>query len=296
MKSGLKTALAAALFLAAVSAAGSAQENSAKRLSSIVSVAVEEYRKAVDAQGKLISQDEYTETSEFLRDATMVAQRLRGYNAPLTQALLDTLIQAVERRALPADVRLIHERFKGALGAAGALDMPSAPLDTARGHALFAQHCLSCHDDRGLGEGIGAKGLPLPVPPIGSARLTPNLTPTLAYNVVSGGIRGTPMVSFAETLTPQDRWNVVNYVYMLRGTKMDLPAAPADASAAPGAAAAHSVLALLDSALDFARSGRTAEAGDRAFDAYIAFEPLETPARARQPGLVSTMERHFADL
>src|SRR4029078_6793613 len=34
---------------------------------------------------------------------------------------------------------------------------------------------------------------------------------------------------------------------------------------------------------------------DRAFDAYIAFEPLETPARARQPGLVASMERHFAD-
>ncbi|HKY97968.1 MAG TPA: FTR1 family protein, partial [Gemmatimonadaceae bacterium] len=40
---------------------------------------------------------------------------------------------------------------------------------------------------------------------------------------------------------------------------------------------------------------KSAEAGDRAFDAYIAFEPLETPARARQPGLVASMERHFAD-
>ena len=69
----------------------------------------------------------------------------------------------------------------------------------------------------------------------------------------------------------------------------------ADATAAPGTAAAHSVLSLLDSALEFAKIGRTADAGDRAFDAYIAFEPLETPARARQPGLVASMERHFAD-
>ncbi|MGH7663743.1 MAG: FTR1 family iron permease, partial [Gemmatimonadaceae bacterium] len=34
---------------------------------------------------------------------------------------------------------------------------------------------------------------------------------------------------------------------------------------------------------------------DRAFDAYIAFEPLETHARARNPGLVASMERHFID-
>ena len=88
---------------------------------------------------------------------------------------------------------------------------------------------------------------------------------------------------------------MVNYVYALRGQKMELPAVQADASAAPGAPAARSVLALLDSALEFARSGRTAEAGDRAFDAYIAFEPLETPARARQPGIVASMERHSAE-
>jgi hypothetical protein len=54
-------------------------------------------------------------------------------------------------------------------------------------------------------------------------------------------------------------------------------------------------MALLDSALDFAKNGRRADAGDRAFDAYIAFEPLETPARAKQPGLVASMERHFAE-
>jgi high-affinity iron transporter len=201
----------------------------------------------------------------------------------------------VNRRVPPADLRLIHARFKGALGAAGALDLPTAPLDTARGRALFTQSCSSCHGDRGLGDGVAAASSPIPVPPIGSAELTPDLTPTLAYNVVSVGVRGTPMPEFGSTMTPQDRWNVVNYIYAMRGTKMELPAAQADATGAPGAAAARSVLALLDSALDFARAGRTSDAGDRALDAYIAFEPLETPARAKQPGLVATMERHFAD-
>ena len=47
-------------------------------------------------------------------------------------------------------------------------------------------------------------------------------------------------------------------------------------------------MTLLDEALAAARAGRTADAGDRAFDAYIAFEPLETPARAQSPGLVAS--------
>ena len=294
MKSGIKNGLLALLVTVVSAASGSAQENSAKRLSSIVSVAIEEYGKAVDTQGNLISADEYSETTGFLDDARLVSTRLKGYNAVQTQAVLDTMIGAVKNRRPPQDLRLLHARFNVALGSEGALDLPSAPLDLAKGHTLYTSNCSSCHGDSGLGDGVASKTLKVPVPGIGSTSGTPTLSPTLAFNVVSVGVRGTPMPSFAASLTAQDRWNVVNYVYSMRGTKMELPAA-ADVTAAPGTAAAHSVLSLLDSALEFAKKGRTADAGDRAFDAYIAFEPLETPARARQPGLVASMERHFAD-
>jgi len=60
-------------------------------------------------------------------------------------------------------------------------------------------------------------------------------------------------------------------------------------------AAARQVIALLDEALAAAKAGRVAEAGDRAFDAYIAFEPLETAARAVDPGAVTAMESRFAE-
>jgi high-affinity iron transporter len=270
------------------------QENSAKRLSSIVSVAVEEYRKAVDDRGNVISAEEYAETTSFLHDARAIAARLKGYNAPPSQAVLDTLIAAVKARRPPQEIQLVEARFRGALGVAGAMDLPSGPLDTARGHALYTSNCTSCHGEAGRGDGPGVKSLTVAPPAIGDVKKTPDLTPTLAYNVVSVGIRETPMPAFS-TLSPQDRWDIVNYVYSLRGQPMVLPVAEADATAAPGTAAARTVIALLDSALEFARTGRPAEAGDRAFDAYIAFEPLETPARAKQPGLVASMERHFAD-
>jgi high-affinity iron transporter len=55
-------------------------------------------------------------------------------------------------------------------------------------------------------------------------------------------------------------------------------------------------MSLVDEAIGAGRGGRTDEANDRAFDAYIAFEPLETPARAKNPGRVAAMERHFAEL
>ncbi|MDQ3081634.1 MAG: cytochrome c/FTR1 family iron permease [Gemmatimonadota bacterium] len=293
MNPGFKLGLAVLILTVANPVAAQAQENPAKRLSSIVSVAIEEYGKAIDDNGRLVSDLEYAETTSFLEDARGVAQRLRGYNARASQALLDTLAIAVNAKRPPREVKLIQARFNGALGAAGALDLPTGPLDTALGHTLYTANCASCHGDRGLGDGPAAKGLPIVPPPIGSASEIPDLSSTLAYNVVSVGISGSPMPAFAN-LSPQQRWNIVNYVWALRGSPMEIPAA-ADAAAAPGDAAARSVLALLDSALDFAKAGRIADAGDRAFDAYIAFEPLETPARAKQPGLVASMERHFAD-
>jgi high-affinity iron transporter len=55
------------------------------------------------------------------------------------------------------------------------------------------------------------------------------------------------------------------------------------------------VLTLLEQSLNAAKTGRPGDAGDKAFDAYIAFEPLEAPARAKSPGLVVSMERQFAE-
>src|SRR5262249_1561534 len=66
------------------------------------------------------------------------------------------------------------------------------------------------------------------------------------------------------------------------------------ANTRPGAASKVSV-SLLDQSLTAARNGRWGDAGDRAFDAYLAFEPIETPARARNPGVVASMEKLFGD-
>ncbi|HEY6090043.1 MAG TPA: cytochrome c/FTR1 family iron permease [Gemmatimonadaceae bacterium] len=272
-----------------------AQENPAKRLSSIVGVAVEEYAKAVDDHGKLVSKDEYDETYGFLADARQVAARLSGYDAATARAILDSLTAAVAAKQSPVAVRELHRHFLASLGSAGAMDLPKAPLDASEGRALYVKNCSSCHGVTGAGDGPAAHTLSTQPLGIGGRKLTPELTPTLAYNVISVGVRGTAMAAFAASLTPQQRWNIINYIYTLRGEKLALPVARRDATAIPGDTASPVIMALLDSALDFARNGKIAEAGDRAFDAYIAFEPLETPARAKKPSLVATMERHFAD-
>ncbi|HSU98132.1 MAG TPA: cytochrome c/FTR1 family iron permease, partial [Gemmatimonadaceae bacterium] len=152
----------------------------------------------------------------------------------------------------------------------------------------------SCHGSRGLGDGPTARTLSTAVPAIGSAAATPNLTPTLAYDVASVGINGTAMPAFGASLTAQQRWDVVNYVYKLRGQPMSLPSQPIVAGTNASSTAA-SIVALLDSSLASAQRGNVTAASDGAFDAYLAFEPLETVVRAKDPGLVSSLERSFGN-
>ncbi|MES2359162.1 MAG: FTR1 family protein [Gemmatimonadota bacterium] len=270
------------------------QDTAARRLASIVSVAVSEYGLAVDKRGQLISAEEYAEVAGFLENASEVAGRLEGRDAPAASAALQELIDAVKQKRPPAALEQYRASLLSALGDAAALELPSAPLDTAVGRQIFTESCASCHGSRGLGDGPVARTLSTAVPAIGSAAGTPNLTPTLAYNVTSVGINGTAMPPFGESLTPQQRWEVVNYVYQLRGQPMPLPSQAAGAGAGASSTAA-SIVALLDSSLASARRGNAATASDGAFDAYLAFEPLETVVRAKDPRLVSLLERLFGE-
>jgi high-affinity iron transporter len=360
-----------------------AQEHPVRRLANIVSVAVVEYAKGVDAHGSLISSTELQEATDFLADALTQAARLPGERAN-ARTLLDSLVAAVTARRPPDVVKALELRFAAALGSEAVLEMPTRVADPGQGRFLFARTCASCHGLTGRGDGPEARRLKPPPASIGDETTMHDVSPATMYRVLSVGIAGTPMIGYAASLTPDDRWNIVAYLTSLRstpqrtaegeglytqrcvqchgalgmgdgalartlsrmpqevgslswqssrtdrqlaqvvrdgvsGTAMpsspdllpsqvagvvaylrtlsfrNMPAAVTVASQDDPAAAALSVLALLDASLTAARSGRTGDAGDRAFDAYIAFEPLETPARARNPGLVASMERSFAE-
>jgi high-affinity iron transporter len=387
MKSHVAIAACAALIgFGAIPTLG-AQEGPAKRVASIVGVAVEEYGKAVDARGSLISQLEYDEAVSFLKDAKDVAARLSGARAATAQAVLDSINIAVLAKRPPADLAALNKRFAAALGTEGALDLPTKAIDLAEGKAIYDRYCASCHGALGLGDGPGAKGMKPPPPAIGTREAMHSVSPALMYRIVSVGVAGTPMVAWADRLSADERWNAVAYINSLRASPQqvaegeglyaqrcvtchgatgadDGPAASmlsklppelgsfawqversdadivaairsgatgtampasrdltdaelatmvafvrtlpgkqpatggssvASRGAQDGVAASRHVMSLLDESLAAARAGRTADAGDRAFDAYIAFEPLETPARAKSPGLVANMERLFAD-
>jgi high-affinity iron transporter len=377
---------AAVLTVGALAAPGRAlaQERPAKRVASIVSVAVEEYAKGIDAAGQMISQQEYDEAVSFLADARESASRLSGARSDSARVALDSLSAAMRRRVAPARLNDWHARFVALLGADAALDQPTRPIDLANGRAIYARLCTECHGTAGKGDGPRAAKLNPKPAALGDGVEMRARTPAIQYRILSVGIAGTPMSAWGNELTPDQRWDVIWYLHSMRavgapaegeglymqrcagchgvsgGSDGALSAAlakvPAELSsfawqadrsdeqlgaairdgvagtsmppgrdlseedlrrlvshvrtlamsapdnvvttaslAGDASLLGKRVLSILDEAVAFARLGKRAEAGDRAFDAYIAFEPLETPARAKNPGKVGAMERHFAD-
>lgn len=348
-----------------------AQEPPAKRLSAIVGVAVDEYAKGVDASGRIISAVELEEATGFLSDARDVARRLVSPTADAVRLILDSLSVAAARRVVPAQITQLYLKFVDALGTEGALDLPTRPVDVGRGRVLYEANCAQCHGASGAGDGPAAKTITPPPEPIGSGAAMNTVTPALMYRVVSVGVAGTMMTSWAAKFSSDDRWAIVAYVISLRASDADrtsgasllrlrcsrcdgasppasrsfawqaersdsqIVAAMAAGDTAAGLngraataaersrmvaalraspivtprldqaapttdpadprAAARRALRLVDDALTAAHERRASDAADLAFDAYIAFEPLEAGARMRNPGLVADMERHFAD-
>jgi mono/diheme cytochrome c family protein len=79
------------------------------------------------------------------------------------------------------------------------------------GAALYSANCASCHGASGNGDGPAAAGLPVHPANLTEAHLLTHTPGDLFWWVGNGKGNGA-MPGFAATLTPADRWNVINFV------------------------------------------------------------------------------------
>ena len=170
----------------------------------------------------------------------------------------------------------------------------SAPSQVAEGEGLYAQNCVECHGATGLGDGALERTLTKVPPELGAIAWQVERTDAQLADAIRAGVPGTPMPP-TRALTPDQVRSVVAYIRSLPTRDFVVTAAQSATRGGSADAAANTSLSLLDQSITAARSGRLSEAYDRAFDAYVAFEPIETPARARDPGVVSSMEKLFAE-
>jgi len=249
---------------------------------SAISLAAKEYRNGVPATGgHITAPEEVDEARLFLAQAEKDVSALPDSLRQPVGAQVAELRASIDRRVSPAPdsvaqwadavVKRIDAAFGGALN-----QYPSVPPSLARGMAVFQQQCASCHGPAGRGDGPAGRGLNPPPANLADPSVMRTVTPLDVYRKVTIGVPGTAMPSLEKVLADSDRWAVAAYVQTLApGSKM--------------AAAFATVRATLDSAV----ANRSA---DQAFDAYLAFEQVETDVRARNGPLAGQLEEAFGNL
>ncbi len=165
-----------------------------------------DYREAVRG-GRIVNAAEYQEMEEF---SASVRERLATLPAKPERARLvadaDSLRAAIGKKAEPPAIAAMARSL--ASGLLAAYPVPLAPAtvpNPARGAALYAENCVSCHGAKG--EGPSGEFAKLDPPPIAFAdRERANERSIFSlYQVVSQGLEGTAMQSFA-SLPEEDRW------------------------------------------------------------------------------------------
>ncbi|RMG98338.1 MAG: cytochrome c [Chloroflexi bacterium] len=94
--------------------------------------------------------------------------------------------------------------------------VPATDASIARGKVLYEIHCAVCHGKSGQGDGPVAKYFQSPAPEV-SALTDDRIVrheDGLIYLIITQGFQG--MAPMAENLTPQERWDVVNYIRVLQ--------------------------------------------------------------------------------
>ena len=200
--------LLAGLFLSAglLHAQPAAAPADARQLWQLLDYVAVDYGGAVE-NGAVASESEYAEMLDFTENAARQIQQLPAHasRAAIAEAI-QALRAAVERKAEPAEVaRLAHAANALVLAAYPMPVAPKALPDLARGAALYAQQCASCHGATGDGNGPLAASLdPRPIAFTDRERAASRSLMAL-HQVISQGVEGTSMPSFA-ALPEGDLW------------------------------------------------------------------------------------------
>jgi len=91
--------------------------------------------------------------------------------------------------------------------------VPFDAISVANGATIFAANCVLCHGPQAKGNGVLAKTFPIPPVDLLTEPHTAKHTAGDFFHWLTYGIPGTGMPAFADKLTEEDRWDVVNFLH-----------------------------------------------------------------------------------
>ncbi|MEZ4751814.1 MAG: c-type cytochrome [Bdellovibrionota bacterium] len=143
------------------------------------------------------------------------------------------LVSEGEKLAIVAYIRSLRTEFREGYQQSLAISDPPREVFSEKEHFLEAarrglavyeqQQCRLCHGDAGKGDGPSAEQLTdtsnRPIRPANLTKPTLKSGPTArdVYKSIVTGLDGSPMPAYKDTLDEKQRWDLVAYIFYLRG-------------------------------------------------------------------------------
>ncbi len=198
-------------------AAAPSDRDDAERVVFLLQYVGGDYAAAVRG-GAVIDEAEYRENQEFV---SVIREKFKALRASLPNDraasmsnAIDHLATLVGQRADPGKVREITEELiPEIVQATGLRAYPRTRPDTLGATKLYETHCQPCHGPHGDGDGPQGKSLDPPPARLSDPDRLRSTPPYVFYNAITLGVAKTGMVSFADRLTDQQRWELAFFVF-----------------------------------------------------------------------------------
>jgi high-affinity iron transporter len=293
-------------------AANQATIDRTKKIVMMLNIAAKEFEEGV-VDGKVVVPPEYEESQVFLQQAIERFERV-STEIPDPQKIdafkkqFNNLMAMVKDKVASQQVWEKVNSINTELLATFSIEInktPVTPVSLTNGKKIFENNCSVCHGLKGNGDGPMASQFDPSPAVLSDPKLTGDANSTAYDNfeVINVGIANTAMIAWAGILSETQIWDVTYYLRTFSNANLQLPPVNLELAAIESSEDAKEGLAgqvvnevreVLANSLAIYKKGQVEDAAELAFDAYLAYEKIESNLITKDRDLGVSLESAFS--
>jgi high-affinity iron transporter len=283
-----------------------------KKIVMMLNIAAKEFEEGV-VDGKVVVAPEYEESQVFLQQAIERFERV-STEIPDPQKIdtfkkqFNNLMAMVKDKVASQQVWEKVNSINTDLLATFSIEInktPITPVSLTNGKKIFENNCSVCHGLKGNGDGPMASQFDPSPAVLSDPKLTGDANSTAYDNfeVINVGIANTAMIAWAGILSETQIWDVTYYLRTFSNANLQLPPVNLELAAIESSEDAKEGLAelvvnevreVLANSLATYKKDQVEDAAELAFDAYLAYEKIESNLITKDRDLGVSLESSFS--
>ena len=281
-----------------------------KKIVMMLNIAAKEFEEGV-VDGKIVVAPEYEESQVFLQQAIERFERISPEISDPLKAeeikkrfinMMALVKSKVDSQKIWEEVNAINSELLTTFNIE-INKTPITPVSLTNGEKIFENNCSVCHGLKGNGDGPMASQFDPSPAVLSNPKLTgdANTTAYDNFEVINVGIANTAMIAWAGLLSENQIWDVTYYLRTFSNANLQLPPVNLDLAAIESSEdiglaeqVVNEVREVLDRSLVTYKTGQVENAAELAFDAYLAYEKIESNLITKDRDLGVNLESAFS--